>query len=139
MHDGRSKSASFPVVNLPPVVPLDFRTRLSKHFFCNFLLANQFAINGSIDSKVIGQLQHSTQSLHEAIFAVSALDASRNSSKASLVHSQHAERVALQAYKSSVVSLQVDIQDGRILKSDAGLWCTFFLGIFEVSRDGVVS
>lgn len=65
--------------------------------------------------------------------AVAALDASRRSQTLSYGKKSVVATTALKAYKKALRSLQTDLDCQMILNSDACLWSTFFLGIFEVN------
>lgn len=132
VHDSRSKPLAFTEVSVPAEVPLDLQSHLSKHFFEAFMIANDFAVSASLDVAVIAKLRLGSSSLQIATMAIAALDASRNSQVLSPTEKMKAGELALGAYRKSVICLQKDIEDECVLRSDAFLWSTFFLGIFEV-------
>ena len=101
-----------------------------KHFFSNFLVRNDFGGNLDLDT-IISEFQKSP-SLYHASIAVGALDLSYKFALPSMPEKKGAELGALTAYRTSVLDFQKDIGSKRIQQSDASLWTTFFLGLFEV-------
>jgi hypothetical protein len=118
---------------VPPVISLDLHTKLSKHFFSVFIQANDFTVAKSLNLNLIEHLWQTNSGLREAIVAVAALDASRRSQTISYGKKGGIATTALKAYRKALLSLQTDLDCQMILSSDACLWSTFFLGIFEVN------
>ena len=118
---------------VPPAISLDLHTKLSKHFFSVFMQTNDFAVAKILNLNVIEHLWQTNSGLREAIVAVAALDASRRSQTLSYGKKSVVATTALKAYKKALRSLQTDLDCQMILNSDACLWSTFFLGIFEVN------
>lgn len=96
-------------------------------FFTSYVANNEFGVSIDLDT-IIYQFQ-SSPSLYHAIVAIGALDLS--SKKVS--QQEFDDLVAIRAYRTSVVNFQTEIEKNGFLESDAGLWTTFFLGLFEVS------
>ena len=118
---------------VPPAISLDLHTKLSKHFFSVFIQTNDFTVAKILNLNVIEHLWQTNSGLREAIVAVAALDASRRSQTLSYGKKSVVATTALKAYKKALRSLQTDLDCQMILNSDACLWSTFFLGIFEVN------
>lgn len=111
-------------------VPQEKSSLFIKHFFSNFLGRNDFG--GNLDlGTIISEFQKSP-SLYHASIAVGALDLSYKLALPSTSEKKGAELGALMAYRTSVLDFQRDIGSKRIQQSDASLWTTFFLGLFEV-------
>ena len=106
-------------------------SRSTNHFFAAFLLRNDFA-GVSLDLDTITSQFQSTPSLYHASIAVGALDIS-NTFTYSTSEKKAARLEALTSYRASVINFQTEIQCTSIKQSDACLWTTFFLGLFEVS------
>ena len=111
-------------------VPQEKSSLFIKHFFSNFLVRNDFGGNLDLDT-IIGEFQKSP-SLYHASIAVGALDLSYKLALPSTSEKKGAELGALTAYRASVLDFQKDIGSKRIQQSEASLWTTFFLGLFEV-------
>jgi hypothetical protein len=73
--------------------------------------------------------------LYHASVAVGALDLSKKHYSCSTAESRDAGVRALTAYRTSVLGFQKDIENNSIQQSDASLWTTFFLGLFELMFD----
>ena len=109
----------------------DTTSRFTNHFFTAFLVRNDFS-GVSLDLDTIASQFQSTPSLYHATIAVGALDLGNAS--ASFTSGKKAARLeALNSYRESVIKFQIEIQCTTIKQSDACLWTTFFLGLFEVS------
>ncbi|KAH6676752.1 hypothetical protein B0J14DRAFT_586248 [Halenospora varia] len=120
---------------IPLDVPLDLDSKLSKHFFSVFLLANDFTAIRHFDFRLIRQLWQSNSGLKNAVTAIVTLDASRRSQQLAHGKKDAAGVIALNAYRKALVSLQIDLEGQGILNSNACLWSTFLLGIFELMYD----
>jgi len=130
---GKPRTPVSVALAVPPVISLDLHTKLSKHFFSVFIQTNDFTGAKSLNLNLIEHLWQTNSGLREAIVAVAALDASRRSQTLSYGEKGVVATTALKAYKKALVSLQTDLDCQMILSSDACLWSTFFLGIFEVN------
>lgn len=121
------------ILKLYSAVPLESSNVFIGHFFSGFLAANDFG--GSLDlDTVISQFQ-SSPSLYYASIAVGALDLSNKLPQVPAVERKDARVGALNAYRTSIVSVQKDLNNSDIRQSDASLWTTFFLGLFELMYD----
>jgi hypothetical protein len=129
----KPRSTASVTLAVPPVISLDLHTKLSKHFFSVFIQKNDFTVAKSLNLNLIEHLWQTNSGLREAIVAVAALDASRRSQALSYGKKSVVATTALKAYKKALLSLQTDLNCQMILSSDACLWSTFFLGLFEVS------
>lgn len=105
---------------------------MAKHFFSEFISTHDFIGSEHLDVTTIASLQQSHPSMRNAISAVAMLDASRRSQSLSSTQRRAVSLMALKAYRQSLVVLQKDLEAMCLLGSDACLWSTFFLGIFEV-------
>jgi hypothetical protein len=112
-------------------VPQNISTQFVKHFFSVFLATNDFG--GAPDLKTIIAEFQTSSTLYHAIMAVGALDMSNKSLPSSAAKRKAAAVGALKAYSTSVVHFQSEIETKRFQDSDANLWTTLFLGLFEVS------
>jgi hypothetical protein len=106
----------------------DQSSELIRHFFSVFLHANNFANGTDLDLEALDPPFQASPSLYKAVVAIAILDASRNPSRIQALPKVS----ALEAYRTSLVALQVDLVRNNLLENDACLWSTFFLGIFEV-------
>ncbi|KAG0647606.1 Uncharacterized protein D0Z07_6868, partial [Hyphodiscus hymeniophilus] len=121
-----------PTPKLYLTVPLDDSALFVGHFFSGFLAANQFGGTLDIDT-IVSQFQ-SSASLYQVSIAVGALDISNKSGRTRIERSE-AKLGALNAYRICVVTLRNEISNREIKQSDACLWTTFFLGLFELMYD----
>ncbi|KAH8679029.1 hypothetical protein BGZ60DRAFT_402378 [Tricladium varicosporioides] len=121
--------------SISPAVPLDPDSKLSKHFFSAFLLANDFTTTNGFDCHSIARLSQSNSGLKNAVTAIVTLDASRRSQQLAPEKKHAARAMALNAYRNSLASLRRDLEDQNILDNSAFLWSTFLLGIFELMYD----
>lgn len=108
----------------------------TNHFFTAFLLRNDFA-GVSLDLDTITSQFQSTPSLYHASIAVGALDLG-NTFTYSTSEKKAARLEALTSYRASVINFQTEIQCTSIKQSDACLWTTFFLGLFEVAGPSIL-
>ncbi|RFU34913.1 hypothetical protein B7463_g1372, partial [Scytalidium lignicola] len=113
-------------------VPPDISHQSVKHFFSEFLVTNNFG-SELLDLKTLGAFQ-SSSSLYHAVLAVGALDLGHKSSTP-ILRRRGIMIQALTAYRTSIVAVKNDMASGQLLRSDASLWTTFFLGIFELMYD----
>lgn len=130
-------SLSVVVSNLPLKICSTVSNKRSnlfiKHFFTAFLVKNEFG--GSLDlDTIIAQFQNSS-SLYHATIAVGALDLSKKNLLPSPTEARGARLGALTAYRTSIHDFQTDIKNNTIHQSNASLWTTFFLGLFELMYD----
>lgn len=122
-----------PTLTLCSGVPPDKSIGFVKHFFCAFLVTNDFGGGLDLDT-IIAEFQNSS-SLYHALVAVGALDLSKKLLLSSASKVRDARVGALTAYRSSIISFQKDIESEGVRQSDASLWTTFFLGLFELMYD----
>jgi hypothetical protein len=111
-------------------VPMDVSTQFMRQFFSSFLATNNFGEGLSLEN-IVTQFQVSP-SLHQAVVAVGGLDLSKTSPLSATEKRFIAVR-ALKAYGSAIVHLKTEISNKTFQHSEASLWTTLFLGLFEVS------
>jgi len=111
-------------------VPHDTISQLTNHFFTTFLVQNDFA-GLSLDLDTIKSQFQSTPSFYHAAIAVGAMDLGYPHAT-SIVPRGTARLEALKAYRVSIAEFQKEIGRTRSTESNACLWTTFFLGLFEV-------
>ncbi|KAH8801526.1 hypothetical protein F5884DRAFT_806983 [Xylogone sp. PMI_703] len=114
-------------------VPPDISQQYLAHFFSDFLTTNNFG-SELLDLETIGRFQ-SSPSLYHALLAIGALDLGHKSSFPLLRKRGIIMVQALTAYRTAIAAVKDDMASGQLLKSDASLWTTFFLGIFELMYD----
>jgi len=121
----------------PQVIPTISRSmqentvdKLTKYFFTEFIVKNDFA-GGALDLEAVIHAFQTSSSLFHASVAVAALDRSKNH-LLTLAERRTASMTALSSYQSSISNIRVEIQGTKLINNDAPLWTTFFLGIFEV-------
>ena len=118
------------VVTLLPGVPQDTISRFTNHFFTTFLVKNDLAgVKLDLDT-IITEFQ-STPSFYHAAVAVGAIDLG-NPLTSSVSQKGTSRLEALKAYRASIVEFQKEINCTGSRESNACLWTTFFLGLFEV-------
>lgn len=98
------------------------------------MTAHDFVGSQYLDIGTVALLRQSNLSLRNATLAIAALDASRRSRVLSSSERDRAGISALKTYRMSLATLRHDLGENESLKSDACLWTTFFLGIFEVTQ-----
>lgn len=118
-----------PTVNPPNGMSLKGEDIALARFFTVFISRNDFAGTHFDTDGIVCSFQTSS-SLYNAAVAIGSLDL-RNSSS-SLVERRGVTASALQSYQKSVTTLRDDMKCTEIRQSDAALWTTFFLGLFEV-------
>ena len=128
--DGSHFGTHHPTPVLCSSIAQDTTSRFTNHFFSGFLVRNDFAV-GPLDLDTITSQFQSTASLYHASIAVGALDYA-NAVPSFGIEKRAAKMKALDSYRTSVVKFQTEIQCTRIQQSDACLWTTLFLGLFEV-------
>lgn len=125
-HDIRAVSPSF-------TMAYNIEHRLSQyitHFFSTFLRLNDFTGNNSINFSELSRSLQQSPSLQQALVAIAALNL-RGQSLSSRERSSFGCD-ALESYRESVKTLKIDISKVDCAQSQTTLWCTFFLGLFEV-------
>lgn len=110
----------------------DLPSRYITHFFCGFLSGNNVTGKGTISFDGVGSLLQTSPALHNAALAIAALDVGGQRLPSTIGDQKLQDRFAMQAYSTSVRILQTDLSDKVVAESDATLWGTFLLGLFEV-------
>jgi len=119
-----------PPSTLWPNVPQDTISRFTNHFFTTFLVHNDF-VGATLDLETIKSQFQSTPSFYHAAIAVGAIDLGCPH-PSSIVRKGTSSLEALNAYRASIFEFQKEIQGTGSIESNACLWTTFFLGLFEV-------
>ena len=106
--------------------------------FSAFIRLNQFTKRfQSLDADLLPLIQKST-ALHQAAVAIGALHASRHSSVRTLGGQKSPSYVAIESYRSSILSLQTRLAEGDAARGEDVIWSTFLLGLFEVCQEAVL-
>ncbi|KAE8448722.1 hypothetical protein EG329_008937 [Mollisiaceae sp. DMI_Dod_QoI] len=101
-------------------------------FFSVFIVKNDFA-GQNLDIDDIASSFQTSSSLYHAAVAIGAMDLRSVSS--SLADRRSATIRALESYQTSITTFNSDIQSSDICQSDAAMWTTLFLGLFELMYD----
>jgi len=116
-------------VVLPKTPSLNDQTRYIASFFETFLQRNSFT--GKPPCLDVQSQLHSCSVLQHTVLAVGALHDCTTGSQRRIQGTAH----ALRSYKDAIGSLKSQLAQATTENWPAILWCTFFLGIFELMLD----
>lgn len=103
--------------------------------FADFLHQSHFTREfASVHWDLVPLVSRSPPLWHVAI-AIGSLRASRRCSVRSLSRRDSTSSIALKSYGDSIQALQSQISKGLSACGEDTLWCTFVLGLFEVSSE----
>lgn len=129
---------SCPMVQVPEQVHSPSHAVYLDHF-ANFLHQSHFTREfASVHWDLVPLVSRSPPLWHIAI-AIGSLRASRRCSVRSLSRRDSTHYVALKSYGDSIQALQSQISKGPSACEEDTLWCTFLLGLFEVSSELVLT
>lgn len=124
-----------PSLPQPRSNPSASHDKFFRHFFSGFLIKNNLGMELDLDTIVSGF--QSSPSLYNAILALGASEMSKTLSRSTgeKQSNMKSTSVALEAYRTSVVKFQAEIDNKSVFLTESSLWTTFFLGLFELMYD----
>lgn len=125
---------SCPVIQVPMQVHGPTHALYLNHF-ADFLHQSHFSRDFASVHWDLVPLVSTSPPLRHIALAIGSLRASRRCSVRSLSIHESTHYVALKSYGDSIQALQLQISNGLPTCQEDTLWCTFLLGLFEVSLD----